>query len=725
MPPSARSASRNALSARPGFVSRRFTAFAASATVSAPRTDRVAASPTTGIATSFRTPVVRPAPRWPRQPRSGPLQMSSTRPTAATPATVSLTRLGAPIPPSTTAAPTRGRRCPRRFTASGPAATRASRSWRPRWTNPAASRPVARWARSSSISSSVSPARRASIVIRISHPKPGARGKTAPRARSLTNRWPESGSRTRRPVRSRTSALATPFAIPNPPPIRRAKAATTRSARPSTRRVTSPTRSASQRRSGPGAAARSPAESASPFPRRPRRMTTAPASSALSAVPSSEAPSTTRISAAGKLARSAATVVAIRSASFRAATRIVGSAPGGRELGGTGRREGRDRPVGLVAEPIVARLGALEEEREREPAGRKVDVVHAREPRTPVRLERRLHAGAFRSRDADGWDAGALEAADNAVEERLGRLALGARRVAVGLPRSRDDDAVDVRRHAARLLLDERTRDLVHDRVVRRTAAELRSESAAEVPEVVACVVRESLVGVEVVVEPLGIDGHVEGDEARRTARSGILERARDFALEVVVHGAEEDDGERLAAQAILYERHVGTLDERLERREPRAVGLPRIALGGKLRPQSIPLARGEGALGAAHLSRDRDAEDDSDREGEEDGRERRDVVAEVEQAPGRLPRKALAAFGEQPPPGRLDADCRLRPALGRGHELDACFEPLRDVEPQECAAGLDAPELDGALAARASEEPRRAAAPYAPASADREAAAV
>ena len=61
---------------------------------------------------------------------------------------------------------------------------------------------MARCSRSSSISSTSSPARTASIVIRVSTPNPIATGKTASRARALRRRWPESGSRSERPQRS-------------------------------------------------------------------------------------------------------------------------------------------------------------------------------------------------------------------------------------------------------------------------------------------------------------------------------------------------------------------------------------------------------------------------------------------------------------------------------------------------------------------------------------------
>ena len=59
------------------------------------------------------------------------------------------------------------------------------------------------------------------MVMRTSHPKPEASGKQAARARGLTSRWPESGSRGATPVRSQHQppgdALGEPEAPSHPP----------------------------------------------------------------------------------------------------------------------------------------------------------------------------------------------------------------------------------------------------------------------------------------------------------------------------------------------------------------------------------------------------------------------------------------------------------------------------------------------------------------------------
>src|SRR6266550_8788252 len=110
-----KAAARYALSARPGRVSSWLSTLAARPTSSAPDNRRVASSPTAGMPTSLRTPVVRPARRWAPKPRSGPLHRSSARPRAATAAAA-----GPPVAP--TFQPTRGRRRPRKLIPSGPQA---------------------------------------------------------------------------------------------------------------------------------------------------------------------------------------------------------------------------------------------------------------------------------------------------------------------------------------------------------------------------------------------------------------------------------------------------------------------------------------------------------------------------------------------------------------------------------------------------------------------------
>ena len=86
-PPTSAEPIRYALRARPGRVSSWLTTFAASPTSTAPVSERVRQNAHSGMPTSFSVPVVVPARRCARKPRSGPLQRSSARPIAATGAT--------------------------------------------------------------------------------------------------------------------------------------------------------------------------------------------------------------------------------------------------------------------------------------------------------------------------------------------------------------------------------------------------------------------------------------------------------------------------------------------------------------------------------------------------------------------------------------------------------------------------------------------------------------
>ena len=149
--------------------------------------------------TSFRTPVVRPARRCAATPRSGPAKRSSASPIAATGAT-----RGSSAP---TTQPTSGSRRPRWLIASGPNASEDVAQLARAVDEPAEVAPGRRGdASGSSTSSTVRPA--AQGVVR--HPRlaaePGGdREARAAGAGGTALRWPDSGSRSSRPVPSRIS----------------------------------------------------------------------------------------------------------------------------------------------------------------------------------------------------------------------------------------------------------------------------------------------------------------------------------------------------------------------------------------------------------------------------------------------------------------------------------------------------------------------------------------
>src|SRR5205085_2372296 len=143
----------------------------------------------------------------------------------------------------------------------------------------------------------------------------------------------------------------------------------------------SPSRSASTSKRRPAGAARSASVSACPLPRAGSRSTRAPASSAAAAVPSLEPSSATITSAFSNAARRASTVRAIIASSSRAATRTAAISA----TRGCLERWQHAVP-GARLDPVVAGLGAVQEQGEREPADLLVDVVDAGDP---VSLERR------------------------------------------------------------------------------------------------------------------------------------------------------------------------------------------------------------------------------------------------------------------------------------------------------------------------------------------------
>src|SRR5215210_5455903 len=611
-----RAPARNPLSARPGRVSSWLTEFAASETSSAPRAERVVARATAAMPSALATPVVDPRRKWARKPRSGPLQKSSASPSSAVAATASLIRAGARPPPSATATPTSGSRSPRWLVAVGPHASAASSSWRPRWRKPRASRAVARWASGSSRSSTRRPARAASIVIRTSQPNPGASGKQASRAAAESARWPESGSRASNPHRARTSARAARFAIPKPPPCRSAKAAMARSASSSRSGERSPSRSASQSRSGPGGASRSVSVSACPLPRRGRRTTRAPACLAAAAVESPEPSSATTISAWGNALTSASTVSPIRASSSRAATRIVS--------GSATRGERRERAVvGALLQPVLAGGRSVEQQDEGQPPRQRVDVVHAREAGLPE--DGNGGIACIAHLDPDRRDAGRAQAGVEPEQE-------AARPVALRRRGAHDDDAVGGILVPARLFLDERGR--VRERVPQRRLAAERQLLAERAPQRLEPTGpgKALAIGVrgERRVDLAHVDRNLDRTHAELPAR-GVGERPVDGRADRASARPDEDQGDALPTQAIPCERRVGQLDvlesRRLLAREAPLLLRRVVELPAQVRDLSLEQAvrRLVDVVGQA------DPDEDADDQREEDGRERGDVIAEVE----------------------------------------------------------------------------------------------
>ena len=340
--------------------------------------------------TSFRTPVVRLRADGSAEPRSGPANRSSARPAAVTAPMQSAVARGARRQAAATVHPTIGSRLPRWFSASGPAARTASTELTapvcearqdrgPSRDDEAAARPRRPTGRPGPRRSSCAARSRSRVQAESTRRAPArsdsAAGQRLPRAK---------------PERAAISERAAPLVIPNPPPIRSENAATATSYPASSSGARSPSRSASQRSSGPGGAARSAAVSASPFPSRGPATTTAPAPRASSAVPSREPSSATMTAASGNAARRRPTRPPIRSASSRAAIRIerAGCLTQPAEWRAAGRSAAQPRPPSPSCRS--ARVAGGEQERHRQLSGKEVHVVHARDAADPaVVLDRR------------------------------------------------------------------------------------------------------------------------------------------------------------------------------------------------------------------------------------------------------------------------------------------------------------------------------------------------
>ena len=180
--------------------------------------------------TALSTPVVPPARRWARKPRSEPLQRSSASPSAATPATPSRTRAGARRPPecnqgaderkAQAAVIERRRSAGERGVEQLAAAVEEA---------PGVAAGCAMTQRQLALPDAEP---RADRIDRHPHlaAEPRREREAGSRARLRRARAGPKAVRWRKPLRARMSARAARFARPKPPPCRSANAATVRSA---------------------------------------------------------------------------------------------------------------------------------------------------------------------------------------------------------------------------------------------------------------------------------------------------------------------------------------------------------------------------------------------------------------------------------------------------------------------------------------------------------------
>src|SRR5437867_6058778 len=313
------------------------------------------------------------------------------------------------------------------------------------------------------------------------------------------------------PPSASISPRATRFARPKPPPTRSANAATVRSLLEFNSASSSPERSASQSSSAPGGAARSAADKAWPLPRRGRRRTTAPASSATSAVRSREPSSATMTSASGNALRRRATVVPITASSSRAGTRMVsGSSTRRRRQRSDGRQQSLRSPFRSVAAGQT-RIG--EQGNERELPDRYLDVVDGRET---CPLERLDGAGRItRSLHADCRNA-------NVGETRVKTFEKEGCRPGLWRHRANDHDAVRRRFRRADLLLDERVLQCTPQRRV-RPRHELQPQVVAKVLELMESgVICEQRLLRQLLRQNVRVDRNLDEPDSQRRPRTCV-----------------------------------------------------------------------------------------------------------------------------------------------------------------------------------------------------------
>ena len=362
-----------------------------------------------GMPTSLSVPVVAPARRCARNPRSGPLQRSSASPIAATGATDGTTRPTTP--------PTSGSRRP----AEAPPLRDAGRE------------DVAELASAVEEAARV-PAGGAVPEVELDLPDVEAGLQRVDRHPCLDAEPGRDGEQRlarcggQRPLAREGLPQAAAAPKPDQParsPLRHAEPAAdsrgeggdrdVRGGRSEGTEVAVEVGVAEEQRPG-GALPLGERQRLSPFPRRGSRMTLAPASAARAAVRSREPSSATTISASGKRLLSAATVC--RSVPPRRARRRgPSSVP---SLLGRSRHERavREDAVGrAVVDPVAAGARPGEEERESDLTRGRVDPVHRR--KAPAVECRDRAPGRLALLDADGGYRGCREPAVEAGEERL------------------------------------------------------------------------------------------------------------------------------------------------------------------------------------------------------------------------------------------------------------------------------------------------------------------
>src|SRR5712691_9217402 len=347
------------------------------------------------------------------------------------------------------------------------------------------------------------------------------------------------------------SPRATRFARPKPPPTRSANAATVKSPLEFNSGSSSPERSASQSSNAPGGAARSAADKAWPLPRRGRRRTTAPASSATSAVRSREPSSATMTSASGNALRRRATVVPITASSSRAGTRMVSGSSTRRRRQ---RSNGRQQTLRSLLRSVAAgQRGIGEQGDECELPHRRLDVVDGREACPLERLDGAGHIARTLHTDCRNADVG---------ETRVKTLEKESCWPGLRRHRANEHDAVRRRFPRTDLLLDEHVLQCTPQRGV-RPRNELLPKVVAEVLELirpgVAC---EQRLVRQLRGQNLRVDWNLDEPDSQRRAGTCVSKRRHNRGTANLLRRTDEEHGDLLPLQPVRQHALVSALHE-------------------------------------------------------------------------------------------------------------------------------------------------------------------
>ena len=566
-----------------------------------------------------------------------------------------------------------------------PAASSASTSWRPRWAKPAASRPVARCSSGSSTLLDAQPG--ADGVDRHPHLAAEARReREAGRARRRRERrWPESGSRASKPVSSADERAAGALGDPEAAalPLGERGDGEVGAASSERAQVAAQVGVAEQQRARRRGALGERQRLALAAPRRAGATRAPAASRALGRRVARAVVGDDDLAPRGTPPRSAATVCA------DPLLLVARGDEDGQRLSHPLARPGRQRRQRAVGRPSPsARSG-----RAAAPASSSASASRPAGVSTSSTVERPALAEDGDRRVGSRRSARRPTAGTPAAPSPLVEAEQEAAPVAAALRRrgAHDDDAVGRRRDAAGLLLDERRRERVPER---RLAARARARGRARGrgSRGSPCRARPAASQAAPFERRVAAAWRSTGTFSART-RTGCAARVRQRAARPTSGCRRPTEPTKTTATCLplsrsCIERRVRLVDEASAQpsRSRGAVGrLGRLLVEPVLESSSRSRSSSSrSALVDETSVGDADADEDPDDERDEDGRERGDVVAEVEHAVRCRPQSGteVVQAGERRLGGRTGAGSTSSGPLDRQRRRP-CALGARVVEPE------------------------------------------